>query len=260
MANARLAPQSSRDSLTSWPATATRSRVAAKSSTTTAACPRTGHGRRLGVDQMDLGCRRVDPGDAAAERLGRLDPLEPEQAEELDRLAGVGGVDLDRDVLQHPDSFASAGRTAWASGPKTLRRRLRVISAQERCCSSREASSGAGPTRQTPVGGPHGGRLRGRPFKCGRERNRSRAWCRTSARCRSNDGCRSGTRGIALELLSEGVQRTAHTLSAPRRGLVAVEERTHCSVKIPWVPLAPAGANSTVASETEILVLSKRMS
>src|SRR5215208_3928332 len=44
--------------------------------------------------------------------------------------------------------------------------------------------------------------------------------------CQANDGCRSGTGGNPLELLFQGVQEAAHTLGAPGRGLVAVEERT----------------------------------
>jgi hypothetical protein len=39
-------------------------------------------------------------------------------------------------------------------------------------------------------------------------------------------GCRSAARGLALKLLSQGVQEAAHSLGAPGRGLAAVEERT----------------------------------
>jgi hypothetical protein len=67
---------------------------------------------------------------------------------------------------------------------------------------------------------------RGTPYRT-RATPGSRSECaHTIKTMRINDGCRSGSRGRALELLVQGVQEATHTLGAPARGLVAVEERT----------------------------------
>ena len=50
--------------------------------------------------QVDLRPLALEPGELA-QRLRRLDPLEPEQLEEADRGLDVGGRDLDPDVVEH---------------------------------------------------------------------------------------------------------------------------------------------------------------
>ena len=77
--------------------------------------------------------------------------------------------------------------------------------------------------------------------------------------CHSNRWVALRLRGIALELPFQGVQEAAHALGAAGRGLVAVEVRTLLG-EDHGVPRSPSGVNSTVASETEILVPSKNIS
>ena len=47
---------------------------------------------------------RSQPGEAAGQRRWRLDLLEAEQGEELDRAVEVGGDDFDADVVEHQNA------------------------------------------------------------------------------------------------------------------------------------------------------------
>ena len=60
-----------------------------------------GRGNRLLLGhQVDLGSPALQPG-VLAQARGRLDPLETEQGEELDRALDVLGRNLDADVVKH---------------------------------------------------------------------------------------------------------------------------------------------------------------
>ena len=55
----------------------------------------------VGVDQVDVRALPREPRDVAAERLGRVDVLEPEQPPEPDHGLHLLGRHFDRDVLEH---------------------------------------------------------------------------------------------------------------------------------------------------------------
>ena len=68
--------------------------------------------------QVDLGSLALDPAHVPVDRLWHLDLVESDQREELDRAVGVGGRDLDGDVLEHWNKDGSAERLKPRLGKK----------------------------------------------------------------------------------------------------------------------------------------------
>ena len=86
-----------------------RRRRRSKSATTTARWPRR-DGRLLGRHQVDLGALALEPGELG-ERRRRLDPVEADQLEEVDRALDVGRRELDSDVVEHTEEFTEMAPT-----------------------------------------------------------------------------------------------------------------------------------------------------
>ena len=76
---------------------------------------------------------------------------------------------------------------------------------------------------------------------------------------RIKDGCRSGSRGLALDLRFQGAEEASPPLGPPGRDSWP-SRNAPCSVKTKRVALSSTDVNSTVASETEILVSCRCMS
>ena len=113
-------------------------------------------GWALLMHQVDLGAVSLQPGEAVGEGGRRVDLLEAEQDEELDRALDVDGLELDSDVLQHQTSNES--RAAVVS--RTPIGRAYPKSAAPACSANSTRGWGMTPKKMTAAAASRAGATR----------------------------------------------------------------------------------------------------